>query len=633
MKLRTAVPLVTALALAACSSSDETAPDTTGPTVSLSSPTAGDVTGSVTVSATASDAGGVVLVEFLAGGTVIGADTTAPYSINWNTAAETNGAYALTARATDGAGNVGTSSAVSVTVANTDVQAPSVAITVPGTGDLTGTVTLTATASDNVGVKSVVFLVDGNPVGFDHTAPYEFALNAHYLGRVSGTSFVGGSHVFSARAIDTSGNAAESTTVTRTVGNLPIVQVNANVTGNTTWSAANVYRLMNLVYVQAASGTTTLTIEPGTIVVGEFGSALAVTKTGRLVADGAAATPVAPIVFTSSKPYGDRRRGDWGGVVLLGAAVINTTDGGGGSNNIEGISASPETSYGGNDDAHDCGTLRYVRIEYAGYVFGTNNELNGLTLGGCGSGTTIDYIQVHKGLDDGIEFFGGTASMKHVVISWADDDGLDWDFGWRGKVQFLVVQQEPSAGDKGFEADNNGTNQDFTPRSDPTIYNATLVGSGKAAGVAPAQAGLSLKVGTAGHMYNMIVTRFSDAAVDVDSTSTVAQITAGALTLENNIVYGNAGSPASWGPDPDADGITDNTLFDVLAKNNRNVDPLLTSYLLEAPSYVPQASSPSLTGAATPPDDGFFDPTATFVGAIPDEAGDWTAGWTAYPNN
>lgn len=634
MKPKLGISLVLALALAACNSNDDKTSDTTGPTVTLTAPVAGPVTGAVTVSATATDAGGsVVLVEFLAGTTVIGADATAPYSVTWNTAPEANGAYALTARATDGSGNATTSGAVSVTVANTDVQAPSVSITVPGAGDLTGTVTLSATATDNFGVKSVVFLVDGNPVGFDHTAPYELDLNAHYLGRVSGTNFVGGSHQFAARAVDTSGNVAESTPVARTVGNLPILQVTADVTASATWSATNVYRLMNLVYVRAASGTTTLTIEPGTIVVGEFGSALAVTRTGRLVADGAAATPVAPIIFTSSKPYGDRRRGDWGGVVLLGSAVINTTNGGGGSNNIEGISATAETSYGGNDDAHDCGTLRYVRIEYAGYVFGTNNELNGLTLGGCGSGTTLDYIQVHKGLDDGIEFFGGTASMKHVVISWPDDDGLDWDFGWRGKVQFLVVQQEPSAGDKGFEADNNGTNQDFTPRSDPTIYNAIVVGSGKAAGVAPAQVGLSLKVGTAGHLYNTIVTRFSDGSVDVDNASTTAQVTAGNLTLENSIVYGNSGTAASWGPDPDNDGIADNTLFDVAGKNNRTVDPLLGSYLLDAPSYVPLAGSPALTGGATPPSDGFFDATATFVGAFEDEASDWTAGWTAYPNN
>jgi hypothetical protein len=510
------------------------------------------------------------------------------------------------------------------------VVAPLVTLTAPAEGEaeLSGIVTLTATAIDDVGVRSVVFLVDGNPVGFDHTAPYEYDLNTAYLGRVSGSSWVGGSHQFTARAIDLNGNVADSAAVTRSVASKPLVAVTENVTADTTWQSANIYRLMNLVYVQGAAGApASLTIEPGTIVVGEFGSALAVTKTGRLVAE---ATVDAPIVFTSSKPYADRRRGDWGGVVLLGEATINVS---GGTNNIEGISASADTSYGGTNDGHDCGTLRFVRIEYAGYVFGSNNELNGLTVGGCGRGTTLDYIQVHKGLDDGIEFFGGTADLKHAVISWADDDGLDWDYGWRGNVQFLVVQQEPSAGDKGFESDNNGSANDAAPRSDPTLFNVTLVGSGKAAGTAPFQAGLSLKVGTAGEMSNMILTRFSDAAVDVDNSSTVAQVTAGELVVRNSIVYGNAGEAASWGADPDSDGIDDPALFAAGANANRNLDPLLTSYRLDAPSYVPQAGSPALVGGATPPAGGFFDQTATFVGAVKDTAGDWTAGWTAYPSN
>jgi hypothetical protein len=384
----------------------------------------------------------------------------------------------------------------------------------------------------------------------------------------------------------------------------------------------NVYHLTTLVYVTGG----TLTIEPGTVVTGDFGSALAVTKTARIAANGAAD---APVLFTSSRAFGTRRRGDWGGIVLLGAAPINVA---GGTANIEGISASPETSYGGADAAHDCGSLQYVRVEYAGYVFGANNELNGITLGGCGSATVLDHVQVHKGLDDGIEFFGGTANLRHAVISDPDDDGLDWDYGWQGKVQFLVVRQEPGAGDKGFESDNNGNANDATPRSRPTIYNATLVGSGKAPGLAPNQQGLHLRRGTAGQLFNFIVTRFSDAALDVDDAATGNQITAGELTLSNSIVFGNGGAAdGTWGPDPDTDAFDEPTLYTGASYGNRLVDPELTSTTLTAPNYAPSSTSPALSGAATPPADGFFDDTATFVGAIRDEASDWSAGWTAFP--
>jgi hypothetical protein len=617
MKLRLGLLTLVAIGLAACSDDDSSSNDTTAPTVAISTPTAGtQVSGAVEVTGAASDNDRIVLVEFFAGGSSIGSDTTSPYAVSWSTAGTANGDVQLTARATDASGNTATSAAVTVTVANADALAPTVSLTAPATcpTPLSGLVTLTADASDNVGVRSVTFLVDGTVVGHDNTAPYAYRISTAYVG--------GGSHEISARATDTSGNTAVSTGLTCTLTAPTVVDVSADVGADTTWTVDNVYHVTTLVYVTGG----TLTIEPGTVVAGDFGSALAVTKTGRIAANG---TADAPVIFTSSKAFGTRRRGDWGGIVLLGAAPINVA---GGTANIEGISASAETSYGGADAAHDCGSLRYVRVEYAGYVFGSNNELNGITLGGCGSDTVLDHVQVHKGLDDGIEFFGGTANLKHAVISDPDDDGLDWDFGWQGKVQFLLVRQEPGAGDKGFESDNNGNANDATPRSRPTIYNATLVGSGKAPGVAPNQQGMHLRRGTAGQLFNFIVTRFSDAALDVDDTATGNQITAGELTLSNSIVHGNGGAAAgAWGPDPDTDAFEEPTLFTGASYSNRLVDPELTSTSLTAPNYAPSATSPALSGAATPPSDGFFDDTATFVGAIRDGASDWTAGWTAFP--
>ncbi|HBL87913.1 MAG TPA: hypothetical protein DD399_14085, partial [Alcanivorax sp.] len=119
--------------------------------------------------------------------------------------------------------------------------------------------------------------------------------------------------------------------------------------------------------------------------------------------------------------------------------------------------------------------IEYARIEFAGFEVYANNELNGLTLGGCGSGTIVRHVQVHRSLDDGVEMFGGTADLRHVLITGAGDDSLDWDWGWRGRVQFLIDQQHPNSGDNAFEADNNGNQHDAEPMSEPVMYNVTLV--------------------------------------------------------------------------------------------------------------------------------------------------------------
>ncbi len=162
---------------------------------------------------------------------------------------------------------------------------------------------------------------------------------------------------------------------------------------------------------------------------GNADTSLVVTTTARLEAVGTAA---APIVFTSNEPVGQRGPGNWGGIVLLGNAPLNVE---GGSESIEGFPAGAErTVYGGADAAHDFGTLKYARVEFAGFELERDNELNALTVGGCGTGTEIDYVQVHLGADDGVEMFGGTADLRHIVITQPDDDGLDWDFGWTGTV-------------------------------------------------------------------------------------------------------------------------------------------------------------------------------------------------------
>ncbi|HAJ43650.1 MAG TPA: hypothetical protein DCM00_13520, partial [Alcanivorax sp.] len=196
-------------------------------------------------------------------------------------------------------------------------------------------------------------------------------------------------------------------------------------------------------------------------------SALVITRGASLHAAGNADMP---IVFTSGQPQGTRAPGDWGGVVLLGSAPVNQADA-----HIEGVPANDTRgSFGGDDADGSCGVLEYARIEFAGFEVYANNELNGLTMGGCGSGTIIRHVQVHRSLDDGVEMFGGTADLRHVLITGAGDDSLDWDWGWRGRVQFLIAQQHPNSGDNAFEADNNGNQHDAEPMSEPVMYNVTL---------------------------------------------------------------------------------------------------------------------------------------------------------------
>jgi hypothetical protein len=407
-----------------------------------------------------------------------------------------------------------------------------------------------------------------------------------------------------------------------------VVDVTEDVTADETWTADNVYCLNTHIFVTDA----TLTIEPGTTILGGPDSSLVVTTTGLLDAPG---TAEAPIVFTSGQPEGSRAAGDWGGVVLLGLAPINVP---GGENAVEGFDANtPGINYGGDDDTHNCGTLTYVAIEFAGFELSPDNELNGLTLGGCGSDTFLDFIQVHLGADDGIEFFGGTASVTHAIVTQPDDDGLDWDFGWSGTAQFFIVQQNPDVGNHGIEADNNEDDPTIDPVSNPTIWNLTLIGSGvEPATAGKTQGGMMLRRGTMGQINNAIVAFFADFAMDIDQPETATNLEAGDLAVLDSSIFENAGGedfPAELdaiAEDEVDDEIDEGAFFLGDPSLVFGEDPLLTDPLnLDAPSFFPLDKSPVLGTGATPPAP--FDDTATYLGAIGDV--DWTEGWTAYPPN
>ena len=412
------------------------------------------------------------------------------------------------------------------------------------------------------------------------------------------------------------------------------IDVTANITADTTWTADNVYTLKSHIFVV----TGTLTIQPGTIVKGDTGSSLVITRGGKINAVGTAA---APIIFTSSVNPGARSPGDWGGVVMLGRGVINVT---GGENDIEGFAATlgDLILYGDAvtpDNTHDCGKLKYARIEYAGFELAPDNELNGLTMGGCGSATEVDFVQVHMGADDGVEIFGGAVNIKHMLITQPDDDGLDWDLGWQGKAQFVIVQQNSIVGNYAIEADNNVNNNAALPRSNPLLYNFTLMGSNSDPGLAgKTQGAMLLRRGTAGRFYNFVIEHFTDMPVDIDGLTSAGLANGTDLLISNSILFDNANQSATWPAETDDDGAFDeaayfNNMPAAAPAENRFVNPGLgaSATYLPAPDFRPAAATPALVDFAVPPVDGFFE-TVDFVGAMDTDA-DWTTGWSLYPTN
>ena len=338
----------------------------------------------------------------------------------------------------------------------------------------------------------------------------------------------------------------------------PAVDVTGNITVDTRWTAGNTYYLKSQIYVK---NNATLTIEPGVVVRAcsdtniVLGAGLFVTKGAKLIAEGTAALP---IVFTSDKAVGARAKGDWGGVILLGKGAYNTN---GGVNNIEGILATTDTQFGGGstpDNADNSGILKYVRIEFAGYVYAANQEINGLTLGAVGSGTTIDYVQVSHSNDDSFEWFGGAVNCKHLVAYRGLDDDFDTDNGYSGKVQFCLAVRDPNIADaplvstsEGFESDNNSAGDNSTPFTTAVFSNCTMIGPAYRAtllngGTMPAGAykrAARLRKNTKLSIYNSIFMDYVE-GLHIDSSGSAlngaAELNAlnGELNFKNNILAG-----------------------------------------------------------------------------------------------
>lgn len=308
--------------------------------------------------------------------------------------------------------------------------------------------------------------------------------------------------------------------------------LSGTISANRTLDATKVYLLSGFVYI--ADGVT-LTIPAGTVIRGDQISkgTLVVTRGGKLNAEGTAAKP---IVFTSNKDAGQRAPGDWGGIIMLGKAPNNVPNGTG---LIEGGLTVPFGNHGGTDATDNSGILKYVRVEFPGIAFQLNNEINGITFGSVGSGTTIDYVQVSYSGDDSFEWFGGTVNAKHLVSIANVDDIFDFDLGYSGKIQFAVAQRDPALADQagqsnGIESDNS--EKDFTvgPRTAPVISNMTIIGPGKTNVDARHEYANLWRRGSKMILGNSIFIGFKY-GIDIRNTETGAALTDGSSLIKNNI--------------------------------------------------------------------------------------------------
>ncbi len=448
-----------------------------------------------------------------------------------------------------------------------------------------------------------------------------------------------------------SGFSAERT---GTTGATPVVAVSANITANRTFYSDTVYKLD--AFVKVTNGAT-LTVQPGTVVQGEQLSALFVLPGARIMAVG---TAERPIVFTSARAPGDRKPGDWGGLVLIGRGVINRT----GSIRLEGTGTNTTTnpvenySNGGNN-ADNSGTLRYVRIEFAGYGPAQDQELNALTMAAVGSGTTVEYVQTVAGLDDSFEWFGGAVDGKYLVSYESGDDHFDASEGYAGRNQFLIAFQstrlEPRAGAGAFSNDPQGIENDgcadaqggtcgaagenATPFTTPMFANFTLVGTGPGVVGSGGGFGMMLRRGTGGYYVNGIVARWPGAAIALRNPTTAARIAEGNLVIRNLLLADNANTFEA------GTGVTVDAAASGIESGTAATASLFTAFPAGAPGgasafdWTPSTGSAARTGGtgaftgALAARAGTFVTGTSFRGAVDPAGAKWWQGWTSYARN
>ncbi len=450
-----------------------------------------------------------------------------------------------------------------------------------------------------------------------------------------------------------------------TTSQAALVNIAGALTGTNHWYRTNIYQLNAMVFVRSNG---VLNIEAGTVIKGHntasFGTnvgALVICRGAKIFAEG---TPQNPIIFTADiddTTFPDDldiyQRNLWGGLVILGQTVINGANFGAGNNATpkfevyEGlldidIGGEHVLRFGGNDDNDSSGVLRYVSLRHGGAQLATDKEINGLSLGAVGRGTTIEFVEAYAFADDGFEFFGGTVNTKYLVSAFCDDDSFDTDMGFRGTNQFWFAVQPPDKRNYGMELNSQlneiVTTSLLTPQADFKVYNMTIIGSGTGSTVVNGgrNAAVILRPYAAPKIYNSIFTDFNERGIElavnqgVDASTSVTNDYAQFL---NNLWWGFVTGSGSQNVNNTATNLGRLTVatnyWTDTSRSNLIVDPQLTSISRTNVGATldprPKAGSPALNPAniRATPNDGFLTP-ANYIGAFgPHDL--WVANWTA----
>ena len=428
-------------------------------------------------------------------------------------------------------------------------------------------------------------------------------------------------------AINSAGEAGSSVAAGKIAeAEATFIEIAGDIVVNTTWTSDKIYVLKQPTFVGVDCGRdgakagciqATLTIQPGTTILGKTslsqgvrGAYLVVSRGSKLMADatGSNRRPTAQevIVFTSDKPKGQRDRGDWGGLIINGRASTNA--------GTEAQGEGDSGFYGGTDDMDNSGIIRGVRIEYAGDRVTPSDELNGIALQAVGSGTTLSYIQIHYNVDDGVEPFGGTASIDHLVVTGIGDDSVDGTDGYRGFIQFVIGQQRGDEADNGMELSNDGADANASPRSTAVVANATMIGADEDLQAGEIRGpngdrGIQFREGSHYRVYNSIFRDFGDAGFCIENAGTVvaannringATDPQTTLSFEGNVIWNNSTADAGDGNFAGCSGYTtaeNKTFFTKAGYNNMVADPGLRAGYSNIGS---QSSPPDIIATATP---------------------------------
>ena len=543
------------------------------------------------------------------------------------------------------------------------VPIPTLTATTSLSGTPGTTVQLKTSINAPGGIKSIVVLKNG--AAFDtKTGNGEKTLDYtkdYVVENLAANTVVN----FTIQVTDNSNQVSALTTIPVAVSAIPaptVVTVEGNLEGNITWTADKIYKLKGFVRVGAEQvfGTVTktgiLTIQPGTLIIGERASkgTLVIQRGSKIIAEG---TVEKPIIMTSERAVGEREPGDWGGLVICGRAI----------NNLPDVQANRELEggygafHGGTDNADNSGSLKYVRVEFAGIPINPNQEVNSFTFGSVGSGTTLEYLQSSFGLDDSFEWFGGKVNAKYLVAYKGLDDDFDTDNGFSGNVQFGIgirgATQADISGSNGFESDNDNPGSSNIPFTSAIFANMSIIGPKGDLITISSQFlnGAQIRRNSKLNIYNTVFTGYPNGVyIDSQRGDSKGSALKGELVLQNNVVAGLD----KWGTNgfgqgdanlPRGFGIVDNEQSaaatailigtqkpsewfiaqpgNKLLANTSTLGLSPSLFSTGRPTFILGAIS-ALKGVNLPATLPSFFTKTDYVGAFKDT--DWTTGWTEF---